>query len=119
MQPSVSWLIPLTLCCSLCCSLFASEPDQQALTITSLEYRERNTSKPYLVEGRTSEPQSLNYKLICKRGAAWLKVGRQYKVTERTDEDGIKVLFISLNVKEDPTLIGLECEVQSARIGRK
>jgi hypothetical protein len=107
----------------------AAGSEDQTMTVTSLEYRERNAEKPYLVEGKTSGPPPLIYKLVCKRGAAALKAGRQYKVSEEVNEDGVKVLFIWLTAKEGPappagappgtTIVGIECEIESAKINKK
>jgi len=126
-------VIPVMLCCVPFVSATAQTKEansaDQTMTITSLEYRERSGAKPYLLEGKTSGPPSLIYKLICGRGAAALKVGHRYNVSEGADEDGVKVLLIRQTAKESPappaglppgaTYAGIECAILSAKLGKR
>lgn len=100
-----------------CVSEYLLGPNQHLMTVTALEYHEANTEKPYLVEGKAIKPEPiLYYKLACKRGGSDLEVGKRYKVTESRDENNLKVLMIALSVPDEPTVIGVECEVQSVKM---
>lgn len=96
---------------------FGEEPRSDfTISITSIEYRERNTDRPYKVEGKTTGSLPTRYyTMSCKNGAADLQVGHLYQVSEANDK-GMKTLWISYRVKRDPTIIALICDVESERI---
>src|ERR1700674_4209909 len=95
-----------------CVTEYLLGPNQRLMTVTALEYREANTEKPYLVEGRATKPEPiLYYRLACKRGGSKLEVGQRYKVTESRNENNLKVLMIAWSHPDEPNIIGVECEV--------
>jgi hypothetical protein len=103
-----------------CVSEYLLGPNQRLMTVTALEYREANTEKPYLLEGKAIKPEpTLYYKLACKRGGSDLVVGKRYKVTESRDENNLKILMIALSLPDEPNIIGVECEVQSVTMAPK
>lgn len=99
---------------TLCVSQQLQGRKARLVTITALEYHETK-EKPYTIEGKTTTPPILYYKLACKRGGADIQVGRSYKATESRDENDVKVLVIYLSVSDKPDVIGVVCDVVSAR----
>lgn len=103
-----------------CVSNYLLGPNRRLMTVTALEYREGNTEKPYLVEGNVITPKRvLYYRLECKSGGSELQVGERYKVAETHNENNIKVLMIAFSHPDKPDIIGIECQVQSARTDPK
>ena len=101
-----------------CVKKYVLGPNQRLMSVTALEYHEAK-DKPYVVEGKTTAPPVLYYKLACKRGGASLKAGESYRVTETRDEDNLKVLMIDVSLPDEPDVIAIECEVVSVRIAAK
>ena len=90
------------------------EPDR-VISISSMEHRESNTSKPYEVRARTlgSEPV-LSYELGCGTGAAYLDVGAHYKAAEVYSKDRGKelVIFGVTPDADSKNIIGIVCDVE-------
>jgi hypothetical protein len=93
------------------------------MRVTALEYHKNDTDAPYHVDGQTSPPGAvLYYRLGCKKGAADLHVGDNYRIEESTADDGTKLLSIYYKEPlpnksiEGTTVVGVACTVESVKV---